>query len=157
MLEFALIAPALIALLLAVLETSLIYFANAALETAAEASARVLLTGQAQKNGYNAGQLKQVACNNLPAFLSCSALMMDVQKASDFASVNTSAPTITYDAQGNVTNNFSYTPGASGDIVIIRLLYIWPLPSGPLGLDFSNAGAGKRLLVATTVAKIEPY
>ncbi len=54
-LEFALLAPAFIALILAITNTLLIYLAQEALETAAESAARLLLTGQAQTFQYYTG------------------------------------------------------------------------------------------------------
>ncbi|MEJ8631254.1 pilus assembly protein [Sphingomonas sp. I4] len=46
--EFALVATPFIALILAILQTSLAYFAQEALESAVEISARSVVTGQAQ-------------------------------------------------------------------------------------------------------------
>ena len=156
-LEFALVMPALVALLLASVVTSLVYFAQGGLETATEVAARQLMTGIPQKNGYTASQFKQAACNALPPFMACSKLMIDVQSAGSFTDINTSPPTIRFDRDGTVTNNFAFTPGRAGDIVILRLMYIWDVPTGPLGFDLSNLGNGRRLLVATSVAKTEPY
>ncbi|USI72212.1 TadE/TadG family type IV pilus assembly protein [Sphingomonas morindae] len=168
LLEFAFVAPALIALILAVLELALVFFAQQALETGVEAAARTLVTGSAQAadiSGAAAGMSKaqlqerfrQQACAALPSFLSCANLMVDVQSASSFSQISTGAPTISYDANGAVTNNWSYDTGGAGSIVMLRLMYIWPVPLGPLGLNFSNAGDGKRLLIATSVAKSEAY
>lgn len=156
-LEFAFVAAPLMALLMAILVTSTVYFAQQGLETATEATARVLMTGTAQSNGYSASQLKQAACNALPPYMKCSSLMVDVQSASSFSAISTAAPTITFDSHGNVSNNFSYTPGNSGDIVIIRLMYIWNLPTGPLGFNLATLGNGQRLLVSTSVARTELY
>lgn len=155
--EFAFVAAPLMALLMAILVTSTVYFAQQGLETATEATARVLMTGAAQSGGYSATQFKQAACNALPSFMSCANLMVDVQSASSFSAINTAAPTITFDSHGNVSNSFSYTPGNAGDIVIIRLLYIWKVPTGPLGFNVATLGNGQRLLMATSVAKTEPF
>ena len=46
--EFALVAPMFFALLFAILESALMFFASQVLETVTENSARVVLTGQAQ-------------------------------------------------------------------------------------------------------------
>jgi len=155
--EFAFVAAPLMALLMAIVVTSTVYFAQQGLETAAEATARVLMTGQAQSSGYSAAQLKQAACTALPPFLSCENLLVDVQSAATFSAVSTAAPTITYDSNGAVSNSFSYTPGNAGDIVVIRLMYIWKVPTGPLGFDVATLGNGKRLLITTSVAKTEPF
>lgn len=155
--EFAFVAAPLMALLMAIVVTSTVYFAQAGLETATEAAARVLMTGTAQSGGFSAAQMKQAACKGLPPFMSCANLMVDVQSASSFSAINTSAPTLTFDKNGNVSNSFAYSPGNAGDIVIIRLLYIWKLPTGPLGFNLATLGNGQRLLMATSVAKTEPF
>jgi Flp pilus assembly protein TadG len=143
--------------LIAIVVTSTVYFAQAGLETATEAASRVLMTGTAQSGGFSASQMKQAACNGLPPFMSCANLMVDVQSAGSFSAINTATPTITFDSHGNVSNSFVYAPGNAGDIVIIRLLYIWKLPTGPLGFNLATLGNGQRLLMATSVAKTEPF
>src|SRR6516165_3091353 len=49
--EFALVAPMFFALLFAIIETALMFFASQVLETITQNSARVILTGQAQAQG----------------------------------------------------------------------------------------------------------
>ncbi len=50
-----------------------------------------------------------------------------------------------------------YSPGASGDIVVVRLFYEWPIFVTGLGYKLSNLASDKRLLVATAAFKNEPY
>lgn len=155
--EFALVAAPLIALLLAILQTSFVYFAQQSLETTAEAASRILMTGQAQQGGYNQAKFKQSVCGVLSIPLQCSNLMIDITQAATFSGANTGKPTITYDKYGNITNTWSYSPGGARTIVVLKLMYIWPVQVGPLNFDLSNSGNGKRLLVATSVFETEPY
>jgi len=83
--------------------------------------------------------------------------MVDVQSASDFSGINTTTPTLHYDKDGNVTNSWQFDPGPAGSIVVMRVMYLFPVIGGPLDLDFSNTDGGKRLLVATQVFKSESY
>jgi len=46
--EFALVAPMFVALLFAIIETALMFFASQVLETVTQDSARTIMTGQAQ-------------------------------------------------------------------------------------------------------------
>lgn len=155
--EFAIVAAPFVALIMAVLQTSLVFFSQQALETSAERTARQLMTGQAQTSGTSQASFKTTACNNLPGFMKCANLMIDVQNADNFSSVDTSMPTLTYDSSGNVTNSWKFSPGGAGSIVIMRTMYQLPVVSGPLGFDLSNMGSNKRLLIATSVFKTEPY
>ena len=156
-LEFALVAAPLLALLLAIIETSLVFFTQQSIETATEVTARALMTGSAQSANLSPAQFKQIACNALPGYLDCSNLYVDVQTAASFSAANTSAPTLTYDKNGNVTNNFSYATGGAGDIVVVRLTYLWPVVTGPLGFDLSDQPNSRRMIIGTSVAKTEPY
>ena len=158
--EFALVAAPFVALIVAVLQTSLVFFSQQALETTAERTARQLMTGSAQTSGTTQASFKTTACNNLlkvAAFMKCANLIIDVQNADNFASVDTSMPTLTYDSAGNVTNTWKFAPGGAGSIVIMRTMYQLPVVSAPLGFDLSNMGSNRRLLIATSVFKTEPY
>lgn len=155
--EYALLGPVLFALIIATIQTALVFIAQQGLESDAQNSARLILTGQSQQAGMTAAQFKTAACNALPPFLSCSNLYIDVTTASSWSAANTGAPTITYDSSGNVTNGFSFSPGTQGSIVVLRLMYMWPTIAGPLGFDLSNQPGHNRMLVATSVFKTETY
>src|SRR5579872_245006 len=155
--EFAIIAAPFLALILASMQTALAFFAGQVLESAVAESSREILTGQAQNAGMTQSQFASAVCAKIEALFSCSGLMIDVQTASSFSSANTSAPTLTYNSGGQVTNSWSYNPGAPGSIVVMRVMYQWPVFTGPLGLALSNEANGNLLLMATAVFKNEPY
>jgi Flp pilus assembly protein TadG len=95
--EFALIAPAFLATLIAVLETTIFLFAQASLQNAAVQAGRLFMTGQAQNLSQSSFKT-QVCQNYLPALFNCNSLVVIVQSYSSFSSANTSAPAL-YDAQ----------------------------------------------------------
>jgi Flp pilus assembly protein TadG len=155
--EFALLAVPLLALIFASLQTAVIFFADQSLQTVAQQSARQLMTGNAQLASMTQAQFATAVCNNAPSFFNCANLMVDVESSGSFSSVSTTPLTVTYNAQGAVTNTWSYSPGAAGDIVIARVMYNWPVFGGPLALGLANQSNGDHLLVATVVFKNEPY
>lgn len=155
--EFGLIAIPFFALMIAVLQTSLVFFAQQTLETTAEKSVRQLITGQAQRANMTESEFRTLVCSKLPAFMKCSKVLIDVRSASTFASISTSAPAIEFDNNGNITNSFGYSPGSAGSINIVRIMYVWDVQAGPLGFDLSTMSNKKRLLYATSVFKTEPY
>ena len=55
-----------------------------------------------------------------------------------------------------VTNAWSWSPGAADQVVIIKVMYNWPV-FGPGGLGLSNQPNGGHLLIAVTVFKNEPF
>jgi Flp pilus assembly protein TadG len=156
-LEFALVAPMLIALILAILNTALIFLAQQGLETTAENGGRLIMTGQAQQGSLTQAQFKTAACASLPPFLQCSRLYIDVTAVTSFSDATLSAPTFTYDKNGNVTNSFSYSTGARGGIAVVRLMYLWPTSNGPFGLTLVNQTGGNRMLMSSSVLKTEYY
>jgi Flp pilus assembly protein TadG len=156
-LEFALIAAPFIALLLATLQTALAFFAGQVLESAVADSSRQILTGSAQGAGLDQAGFAATVCGKIQTLFDCGGLMIDVQTAGSFAAANTATPTLTFDAQGNVTNNWAYQPGNPGDIVVMRVMYQWPVFLGPLGLSLSNEANGNLLLMATATFKNEPF
>ena len=154
--EFAFVAGPLIALIMATLQISLTFFVQQNLETAAEMAVRSLVTGKAQASGMTQAQFKTLVCSKLPSFMKCSRVMIDVQAASSFSSIDTGMPTIMFDSHGNPKNQWVYQPGAVGQITIARIMYIWDTQKAPLGFDLSTMSNNKRLLMSVSVFKTEP-
>jgi Flp pilus assembly protein TadG len=154
--EFALVAAPFIALVLAILQVGLIYFAQEALETDVEASARQVLTGQALSQGLTQSQFANVVCTNAPALFTCGGFMIDLRVASTFSGANVSAPMLTFDSNGKVTNTWQYDLGSPGQIMVMRVMYMWPVFMGPLGLNLANVSNNSHLLMSTAVFRNEP-
>jgi Flp pilus assembly protein TadG len=155
--EFAFVALPFFAILIAIFEIGLVFLAANELETAVEKAGRQLLTGQAQQGGVTQSQFISSVCSNLPVFFTCSGVMVDLEAASAFASANTSAPSLTYNSSGQVTNTWNFDTGAAGSILVLRVFYQFPVLPAPLGLNLANLPNGTRLLMATSVFQVEPY
>jgi Flp pilus assembly protein TadG len=158
--EFGFIALPFFAILIAIFQIGLLFFAQNELETAVEKAARQLLTGSAQKSAMTQAQFVQSVCNNLPAFFpNCTtgALMVDLQTATAFSSVVTAPPTLTYDSKGNVTNPWVFNSGSAGSILVLRVMYQFPVILGPLSLNLGNLSNGNHLMMASSVFQVEPY
>jgi len=155
--EFGLVAAPFLAMVFAIIETAVVFFAGQALETAAADSARLIMTGQAQTQGYDAAKFKTAVCNKIFGLFNCAnGLYVDVKTYASFASMNNSQ--LPLDANGNLQNgNFGYQPGGPGDIVVVRLMYQWPVYVSLLGLNLSDMSGGKRLLMSTVAFRNEPY
>ena len=119
--------------------------------------ARSIMTGQAQLAGTTAAQFKQQTCARLPSFLSCNRIMIDMRRANDFDSVDVAAPVIAFDRAGNVSNTWNFDSVAPGDVVILRVMYLWPITNLTFGRSLSNTSSGNRLLVGVQVFKAEDY
>jgi Flp pilus assembly protein TadG len=154
--EFALVAVPFLALLFAILETALVFFAGQTLEAAASDSGRLIMTGQAQTAGYTQDDFKTQVCNRLAGGLfNCSSgVYVDVKTYTSFSAVNTASPIVngTFDP-----TKVAYDAGTQGSIVVVTLYYQWPIYVSLLGNNLSNLNGGNRLLVATSVFRNEPY
>jgi Flp pilus assembly protein TadG len=155
--EFALVAAPFIALLVALFETALVFFAGRVLDVTTLQASRYIMTGQAQQSNMTQSGFATYVCNNTFALFNCSNFMVNVQTYSSFSSATTTAPTLTFNGQGKVTNTWQYSPGTAGSIVVVQVMYQWPIILGPLGFNLSNLSNGKRLLMSTAVFKNEPY
>jgi Flp pilus assembly protein TadG len=153
--EFALLAAPFVAGLFAILQTALVFFAGQTLETAAAKSARLILTGQAQLNGWTAAQFKSQVCNQIGGIFNCSnGVYVDVETYSTFSAVNTGMP-ITNGTFNSAS--LGYNPGGPGSIVMLRLYYQYPVFVNLLGFNLSDLTGGYDLFAATAVFKNEPY
>jgi Flp pilus assembly protein TadG len=153
--EFGLVAAPFLALVFAIMETAIIFFAGQALETAVADSSRLILTGQAQTQGMTAATFKNAVCAKIYGLFDCqNGVSVDVQKFSSFSNITNTPP---IDANGNFSLTPSYNPGGPGDIVLVRLFYQYPVYVSLLGFNLSNVSGGKRLLAATAAFRNEPY
>lgn len=155
--EFALVAPLFFALLFAIVESALMFFAGQVLETGTQDTARLLLTHQAQDAGMTQAQFKQNLCDRVKALMSCDGIYIDVRSYSSFSAITIVSP---IDDTGKLNNNFVYQSSNPGDTVVVRAFYQWPLFVTRLGYDIANIGSGSsnpyRLLAATAAFRVEP-
>jgi len=155
--EFAIVAPIFIGVLISVLQTGIFFFAQETLQAAAMQSGRLFMTGQAQSSGMTQTQFINQVCPSIQALFNCNQLMVDVQSYTSFSGANTGSPTLTYNSQGQVTNNWAFSPGTQGQVVVLRLIYQWPLIGGPFQLILPNLSNGTALMMGVSAFRVEPY
>jgi Flp pilus assembly protein TadG len=157
--EFAFVAPIFFALLFAMIETGIMYFAAQVLETGTQDTARLMLTHQAQDANMTQSQFKQSLCNRLTYMFSCDDIYVDVKSYPAGTAITITDP---IDGSGNFVNNFTYqtSPGGSASTIVVRAFYQWPLFVTQLGYNIANLGrntsSAKRLLAATAAFRVEP-
>ena len=154
--EFALVAAPFLALIIALIQTFIVFFAQELLESVVRQSARLVMTGQVQSAQMTQSAFKQKVCDQIVILFNCSGIMVDMQVATSWTSANTAMPSLTFDATGAVTNTWQFNPGDSGDIVVLRVMYVWPVMLGPLGFNLSNLSNGNRLIMASAAFQNEP-
>jgi Flp pilus assembly protein TadG len=155
--EFALVFPIFIAVVLATLQAGTIFLAKAFFESGAEQAARVVLTNQT--GSLTAAQFKTEICNQLTALFNCAQVTIELQPL-PAGSTNLTALLPTFDSNGNLvgapTVDVGANAAASGTDMLLVVMYPWPVYGGPLGLNFANLGNGTMLMTTTQVFRVEP-
>lgn len=153
--EFGIVAVPFFALLFALIEVGLVFFANFTLENAVDQASRMIRTGQAQTAGFSQSKFKNEICTHVYGLLDCAnGLKIDVRKFDKFGNVVLPEP---LDENGKMKEGFQYDPGKGGDIVVVRAFYEWDLIASIPGAGLGNMANGSRLLEATAAFRNEPY
>jgi Flp pilus assembly protein TadG len=152
--EFALVALPFFAMLFAILQTALVFFADQVFQTAVADSARLIMTGQGQS--FTQATFKDQVCSRLVALFDCAdGVSIDVQSTTDLGDATPAAVPV---KDGKVdTTDFSFTDAPGCAIVTVRAVYAWPLVFSLVDLGLANLGTSHHLMVATAVFRNEPF
>jgi Flp pilus assembly protein TadG len=157
--EFGLVALPFFACFFAIIEIGLVFFAGQTLETAVADASRLILTGQAQNQNFQASDFKTAVCTTaVTTLFTCANIAIDVETATSFGTANLAMP---LNATTHLldTSNFSYNATQPCDIVVVRVIYEWPTFVRGLGLDLASAASAshKHILMSTAAFRNEPY
>jgi Flp pilus assembly pilin Flp len=148
--EFALVAPVFFALLFAIIETAMVFFAGQVLETGVQDSGRLIYTSQ----NVSQVQFKQDFCNRVGALFPCDSLdlCLDVRRYAPGTVITLNDPV---DSGGNYVPNCIWQDPLPNYTMVVRAFYPWPLFVTGLGYNIANlkssgsAIGNSRLLAAT--------
>lgn len=147
--EFAFVAPMLIALIIATIEIGVLEVMSANLDSAVMTAARKIRTGASDSPTSSAALADMICAEMIDDSATChTRLATSVQTAATFAA----APAT---ADATPTGQF-YTSGP-GDIVLIRATYRWPLILPMYAGNFSLSGPTSALLDTRAAFRNEPY
>ena len=155
--EFALVAPIFIALLVGIIQIFMVFFVQQLLQQVVQQSARQVMTGQVQAAGMTQTQFATLVCSQVRIIFNCNNLMISVQSGNSWSAMSAASPTLTFNADGTVSNNWPYSPGGPSDKVVLEVIYQWPVFMGPLGFTLANLPNGNRQITATAAFQNEPY
>lgn len=154
--EFAIIAVPFFALLVAIIEVSLVFFGSFTLENAVDQTGRLIRTGQAQNAGMDAAAFKTAVCGKVYVLFNCDAgLKIEVQRFENFSGIgnNLGSPL----DNGKLKENYPFDMGNGGDVVVVRAFYVWDLLAKLPAIGLGNMSDGSRLLIAATTFRNEPF
>jgi Flp pilus assembly protein TadG len=156
--EFALVAPLFFALLFAIIEAAIVFFAGQVLEQGTAESARLMMTHQAQDSGMTEAEFKTNLCNRIKVLFNCNgnpaSITVDVKVFTPGTAITITDPIVS----GNLSGTFTYQlpPSGSPNTVVVRAFYKWPLFVTGLGFNLANLSGSQRLLAATAAFHVEP-
>jgi Flp pilus assembly protein TadG len=155
--EFALVYPIFIAVVLATLQAASIFLVKAFFESAAEEAARVVLTNQTAS--LTVAQFQTEVCNQLTGLFTCSQVIVELEPL-PAGTTDLSSLLPQFNTDGTLANaptvDVGASAGSAGTDMLLVVMYPWPVYGGPLGLNFANLGSGQMLLASTQVFRIEP-
>ena len=160
--EFALVATPFLALLFAIIESALVFYAGQVLETAATDTGRMIMTGQGAS--WTVADFQKQLCGTaqnptaINSLFNCQKIAISVQNYNtSFADATTGDAAPPPVANGNIDpTTMPFSPGGPNCIVAVQLYYQWPIYVSLLSDSLANFGSD-RLLVATSVFRNEPY
>jgi Flp pilus assembly protein TadG len=162
--EFAMVIGPFLALLFAIMEVALVYFATFSVENATAQAARRIRTGEALTQNMSASDFRDLVCDKLPSFMDCEGdLYVDVRAFPTFASA-VGGGFEPIDSNGAFqTGGEQFNLGTGSSIVLVTVFYDWSLfatlPDFGLGLGNVRSGPSKghRIISSSFAFKNEPF
>lgn len=152
--EFAMVALPFFILILGIIEIGLMFFAGRVLDNATAESARLIRTGQAYSQNFDAAAFKARVMGNLPGFFSSDRLSVDVRTYTSFGGISAPSP---IDDEELKDEDFKYVRAGPSQIVVVRVFYRWPLVGSYLGVSSADLADGSRLLGSVQAFRTEPF
>jgi len=162
-LEFAIIALPFFLFVFGIIGFGMYFLASTSLEYGAEAAARKVRTGEANKGGMTVGEFKELVCEAAGTYINCSKLVVLVQHGVTWSAISPQSCTDSKGAMVGSTGQSDeliakYTGGAS-EVVLVTLCYQWDLANNFkfLKLGSGSDGSGPAIIQASTAFKTEPW
>jgi Flp pilus assembly protein TadG len=144
--EFATISPFLIAIVMVSVMTGVIFMARSQLDSATQTGARAVMVGTATTSA----QLRTAMCGAIGGFFNCSSLLINLNTYNSLSAMSTSTPTLTYNGTGAVSNSWNANFGSAGSIMVLQVMYQFPMIGTSL-FNFATQANGTDLLISTAV------
>lgn len=151
--EFILVAPVLLLLIFAILETAFLYLTATVMEGEVATAARAIRTGNVQQDADPAAYFEEVLCMNLGNVLDCDNVVFDIRKSESFEAM-TFNDFINDDGE---EDGAEFDPGTAGDVVLVRIAYKYTIITPFLADLLSPDGSGTIILHAAAAFQNEPF
>lgn len=153
--EFSLVGVPIVFMTVGIIEMALMFASQSLLHESTFAASRVVRTGQVQQAaGGQEDMFRDALCDFAAVMIPCSGLQFQVQQIPDFDAADDEPPT--FDADGNLSST-PFDPGVENNVVLIRVVYNYPVMTPLMQYFLANANGGRRTLMSTIVLQTEPY
>ena len=157
--EFAIIALPFFALIFAIIESGLYFFASQVMDTGFREAARKIRTGEAQS--WTQGQMRDEICsdaNKSSGLFTCENIFVDLREVDFAAGMSVPEPTSGASPKTFNAGSINYTPNiCGGKTVLMRAYYKWPSFVDILGSPLARLNDGTILISSTAAFKTEPF
>ena len=151
--EFAMLAGPFFLLLMAIIESSLLFFAGQLLESSVDDVARKVRTGQL-KDVASAAAFRTEVCKDVKVLFDCNDLNIDMQVVATYADLGD----MPGPADGEIDpDDFSYTQAGPKQIVMITVVTEWPVFTNYFQSALSDLDNNNAVLTAVAAFKTEPF
>jgi len=156
--EFGFLATPFFMLFMAIIETSLMFFASELLESSVDEISRKVRTGQyAEKypSGMSEADFKSEVCGEIAFLFDCTKLAVDLQAVNDIDSLQ-DKPVINSDGELN-SDAYGYAEPGAQQVVKLTASYEWPTFSNYMARYMTKLASGNWPLNAIAVFVTEPF
>ncbi len=155
--EFAIVAGPFFLLVFAIIETSLLFFANQYIETVVDDVARLYRTGQLT-NISTQSDLKQEMCRRVVALFDCNKLILQVDVSPKFSTLPPPPTSTDADSSGVYAPTERFPPYfCSKEVLQFTASYLWPIYANYSAPLVSDGLKDAALISVTAVVRTEGF
>ena len=136
--EFAIVGPLFMLFIGMIFENGILLFQQSILDNATARASRLIRTGQIQLAGTGATSFTTELCTQVGVIIPCASLQYKVSAAAAFSSLST---TVATNGAGVLTGNGTFSPGTSGQDVVVQVAWNRPYIIPWVG-NLVNPGGG---------------
>ncbi len=154
--EFGIVALPFFMMIFAILELGMVFVLDSVLESAVVDTGRLVRTGQAEAEGFNAAVFKSQLCGRMRIFSADCAnrLTVDVREIPRFRTPTLPDP---MESGAFEDSSLAYANGQPGSLMVVRAWYRHTLFTPFLSQGLSRLNDGAAMLTATSAFRNEPW
>ncbi|MBB2689766.1 UNVERIFIED_ORG: Flp pilus assembly protein TadG [Rhizobium esperanzae] len=153
--EFAILALPLFIMLFGIIEVSLMFFVNSALDASVHKISRMIRTGEVASSKITLAGFKAKICDDMLLSFNCSSdLVVKVNVLSDLSSATSTDP---IDNSGNLAITQTFDVGKGSDYILVQTFLPWDPVVNFLTLSSAKLSDGRYLIGSSALLRNEPF